>query len=55
VAYFKVLCQYSPGGTEKNHEKPQSVYPVVGVDLNPGPSKYEEVLLSTRPWRSIGG
>jgi hypothetical protein len=23
-AYFKVLCQYSPGGTEENHGSPRS-------------------------------
>jgi hypothetical protein len=24
IAYFKVTCQYSPGGTEENHESPRS-------------------------------
>jgi hypothetical protein len=24
VAYFKVLCQYSPGETEENHRKSRS-------------------------------
>jgi hypothetical protein len=40
VALLKVLFQYLPGGTEGNHEKPQSELQVSSRDLNPGPSQY---------------
>jgi hypothetical protein len=29
---FTVLSRHSPAGTEKNHEKPQSGWPVAGVE-----------------------
>jgi hypothetical protein len=36
---FKVLSWHSPGGTEKNHEKPQSGEPVSGPRFEPRTSK----------------
>jgi hypothetical protein len=30
---FKVLSRHSPGGTEDNHENPQSKYPVTRAEF----------------------
>jgi hypothetical protein len=34
MAYFNILFQNLPGGTEENYEKPQSEWPVLTQDLN---------------------
>jgi hypothetical protein len=38
MAYFKVLSWHSPGGTEENHDKPQSEQPDSGPRFEPGTS-----------------
>jgi hypothetical protein len=35
MAYFTVLSQHLPGGTEENHEKPQSGLLVAGPRYEP--------------------
>jgi hypothetical protein len=35
VAWFKVLSQHLPGGSDANHEKPQSEWPVSGCKIRP--------------------
>jgi hypothetical protein len=42
---FKVLSWHLPGGTEENHEKPQSGLLVSRPRFNPGPSEYEAGVL----------
>jgi hypothetical protein len=43
---FRTLYQHLPEGTEEKHEKPQDSRSP-GLDLNPGPPKYEAWLLTT--------
>jgi hypothetical protein len=42
MAYFKMLSQYLPGGSEENHKNPHS-----GQDLNPGLPKHKAGVLTT--------
>jgi hypothetical protein len=41
VAYFKVLSQHFPVGTEDNHEKLHQDSRSPSRDLNPGPPEHE--------------
>jgi hypothetical protein len=43
---FKALSRYLPGGTEEDHEKPQSGSP--GQDLNPGLAEYVAGVLTAQ-------
>jgi hypothetical protein len=46
VIQLKVLSRNLTGGTEENHSQDVR-FP--GRDLNPGPSDYEAIVLTTRP------
>jgi hypothetical protein len=46
---FKLLSWHSPRRTEENHENLNQDIQSPGRDMNPGPSEYEAVVLTTRP------
>jgi hypothetical protein len=49
VAYFKVLFQHLPGGTEENNEKVNQDKWSLGQYLNPGCREYKAGVLPTQP------
>jgi hypothetical protein len=53
VAYFKVLSQHFPVGTEDNHGKVHQDSRSPSRDLNPGPPEHEAILLITQPRPSV--
>jgi hypothetical protein len=47
VAYFKVLSQQVPGGTEETHENAGQNGPFPNLDLNPENSENDYEVLAT--------
>jgi hypothetical protein len=52
VVYFMVLPRHSSAGSEKNHENFSQYSRSADRDMNPGPPKYEAVVLTIRSRRS---
>jgi hypothetical protein len=50
---FKALPRHLPGGTEEVYEKPQSGLPVSGPRFEPGTSRIQTGVLTTRPRRLL--
>jgi hypothetical protein len=51
IGVFKALSWHFPGGTEKNHNKTQSGYPVSRTRFELRTSKYEARVLTTRDFQ----
>jgi hypothetical protein len=47
VTYYEVLSRHLPGGSEENHENPESIGWYPGRDLNSGPPEYEARMLTS--------